>query len=148
MLQPRTAPADTAARLALLAAIVLTLAACGRAVTVDSASMDASTRSACQQLHDRLPTQFANERRVAIAGEDGTTAAWGGPPIVWRCGVPRPAALTRTSQLITVNRVDWLPEQLSDGVRFTSVGSRPAVEVTFPSSYPVPASLLAALPTG
>lgn len=52
--------------------------------------------------------------------------------MVLRCGVSRPAALTPTSMLITVDGVDWFveqPAQSSDPVRFTATGRRAYVEV-------------------
>jgi hypothetical protein len=56
-------------------------------------------------------------------------------PIVLTCGVPRPRALTPTSELLTVNGVDWLSEQLSAGVRFTLVHRGPRVQVDVPTKY-------------
>jgi hypothetical protein len=63
------------------------------------------------------------------------TRAWGDPPIVVRCGVSVPSALRPDSQLVTVNGVDWLPEQTDAGYRFTTVGRLANVEVTVPATY-------------
>ncbi len=52
-----------------------------------------------------------------------------------RCGVATPAALTPTSQLLTVDGVDWLPEELSAGYLFTTVGRSLNVEVSVPGAY-------------
>ena len=64
-----------------------------------------------------------------------STAAWGDPAIVLRCGVPRPAALTRTAQLVSVNGVDWFAEELTGGYVFTTYGRQAYVEVTVPDDY-------------
>ena len=144
MLQLRPAPA-LAAKVFAVVAVALGSASCGRAVTVDAAALDSVTEGACQVLHDQLPRQIASQNRVAVADDNGTTAAWGGPAIVWRCGVSQPAALKPTSQLVTVDGKDWFPETLTDGVRFTTTGATPHVEITFPSTYPTPAALLAEL---
>jgi hypothetical protein len=56
--------------------------------------------------------------------------------------VPEPAALTPTSQLLTVDGVDWLPEPLSSGILFTSVGRTVNVEVAVPAAYAPEASAL------
>jgi hypothetical protein len=95
-----------------------------------------------------LPATLAGEPRLAVTPDQGTTAAWGSPAIVWRCGVGAPAALEPTSQLITVDGVDWFPEELTQGVRFTTVGRTPATELTVPQEYANAASLLTQLPAG
>ena len=59
-----------------------------------------------------------------------------------RCGVANPAALTPTSQLVTVDGVDWLPEQLTEGYLFTSVGREVNVEVSVPDDYSPEADVL------
>ncbi len=51
-----------------------------------------------------------------------------------RCGVPEPEALSATSLLVTVDGIDWLPEDLTGGWRLTSVGRTANVEVTVPTS--------------
>jgi Protein of unknown function (DUF3515) len=128
-------------------AVVVALCGCGRAVTVTPAVADSSETARCQVLNVGLPDQLSGERRVAVANDNGTTAAWGGPAIVWRCGVSRPPTLVPTSQLITVDGVDWFPQELTDGTRFTTAGRRPWVELTVPDAYPAPAGLLADVPT-
>lgn len=67
--------------------------------------------------------------------ESGLTAAWGGPAIVLRCGVPVPARLVPTSQLVIVNGVDWFSEQHPDGWTFTATGRQAYVEVVVPAEY-------------
>jgi hypothetical protein len=64
---------------------------------------------------------------------------------VLRCGVPTPAALAPTSQLLTVDGVDWLPEQLTHGYLFTTVGRSVNVEVSVPDAYSPEAGALADL---
>jgi hypothetical protein len=73
--------------------------------------------------------------RRATSPDSSLTAAWGSPAVVLRCGVPRPAALEPTSQLVTIDGVDWFPEQLSDGYRFTSYGRVADVQVRVPGTY-------------
>lgn len=52
-----------------------------------------------------------------------------------RCGVARPAALRRTSELAAVNGVDWFAEELTAGYLFTSTARVANVEVTVPDDY-------------
>lgn len=68
------------------------------------------------------------------------TAAWGEPPITLRCGVERPAALTASAQLITVNGTSWLPIEAQGGMVFVSTdwpsaASPVYVEITVPAAY-------------
>ncbi len=60
-------------------------------------------------------------------------AAWGDPAVVARCGV---TAIGPTEvECLEVDGVGWIPDPLSDGTRFTSFGTDPAVEVLVPSAY-------------
>ena len=52
-----------------------------------------------------------------------------------RCGVGVPAALTPTAELVTVDGVDWLPEPLTAGYLFSTVGRVVVVEVAVPDTY-------------
>ena len=59
--------------------------------------------------------------------------AWGDPAVIARCGV---AALGPTdTECLVVDGVGWIPQALSDGTRFTSFGTDPAVEVLVPGGY-------------
>lgn len=59
-------------------------------------------------------------------------AAWGDPAVIARCGVP---AQPPSIDCIEVDGVGWIPQALSDGTRFTSFGTDPAIEVLVPSDY-------------
>ena len=53
-----------------------------------------------------------------------------------------------TSECLAVDGVDWVVEPLADGVRFTTFGRDPALEVLVPSDYrPEPLLLPAFGPT-
>ncbi len=90
---------------------------------------------ACAALHDALPGELDGQGRRRVTTDSPLVAAWGDPPIVLRCGVPVPAAYQPTGQVITVNGVDWFPEQLTRGYVFTTVGRVANVEVTVPDAY-------------
>jgi hypothetical protein len=79
--------------------------------------------------------------------------AWGEPAIIARCGLS-PIGPT-TDQCLDVSGVDWVAHQLTDGVRFTTYGRSPAVEVLVPSAYkpeplllPAFAAAASAIPQG
>jgi hypothetical protein len=99
----------------------------------------------CSAVHGALPDDVAGHGVTATTPRSPLTSAWGQPAIVLRCGVPTPKALTATSQLLTVDGVDWLPEQLTAGYVFTTVGRSVNVEVTVPDDYSPEADALADL---
>ena len=141
MIHARTRTANAQILVALCLTLLI-LVGCGRSVAIEPGTNDPADVRVCQELARNLPDVVGGDRRVSIDQDNGTTAAWGGPPILWRCGVPRPTGLEPTSQLLTVNGVDWLPQQLSAGTRFTTVDRPPYLEVTAPDTYPAPAQLL------
>ena len=106
-----------------------------------------------------LVAEAAHDARTAADQPDGEralaesdlTAAYGDPPVGVRCGVPDPTGLTASSTLVTVEGIDWLPEELTGGWRMTSVGRIANVEITVPTEQgPAPsvASDLAPTITG
>lgn len=103
-------------------------------VAVPSPS-ESAAESACDALADALPRVVLDQPVRATDPDSPWTAAWGGPAITLRCGVARPAALVPTSELVTVNGVDWMPEQLTHGWRFTTTGRVAYVEVDVPVDY-------------
>jgi len=123
---------------ALLAATLL--AGCGRQVVVPAP--DTAT-GVCDAV--TLPTTVAGAG-LRPTTEPGT-AAWGEPPITYRCGVTRPAGLTPTSRLLDVSGVSWLPLEGVGGTGFIAVSwpssSEPVyVEVLVPEDYAAPADVL------
>jgi len=93
----------------------------------------------------QLPDTLADQSPRETDPTGPLVAAYGDPPIVLRCGVDQPAALERTSQLVTVNGVDWFAEPLTNGYLFTTVGRVADVEVAVPSDYAPEANPLAEL---
>jgi hypothetical protein len=91
--------------------------------------------SPCARLIAALPDSLDGHERRETRPRPDATAAWGDPPIVLRCGVGVPAAYRPTSQLFTVNGVDWFSEELSAGYLFTTIGRRPGVELSVPDDY-------------
>ena len=130
-------------RVALVACVVALLAGCGRQVSVAPPESQAPDCAAVQ-----LPETVdgAGARPTAETG----TAAWGEPPITWRCGVARPSALQPTSPLIDVGGIGWLPIEGQGGSAFIAVDwptkERPVyVEVIVPDAYASPGNVLADL---
>ncbi|MCQ0019844.1 DUF3515 domain-containing protein [Actinomadura madurae] len=86
-------------------------------------SPDTATSRLCAGL--RLPEKVHGEKRRDTSPGSPLTAAWGSPAIALRCGVPRPATLEPTSELVTINGIDWFGMPADRPVTFTAVGGRP-----------------------
>ncbi|GAA0576575.1 DUF3515 domain-containing protein [Actinomadura livida] len=118
----------------LVAALALVAAACGGgAVQVPVPQPDAATQRLCEGL--RLPANVHGQERRDTSPESPLTAAWGSPAIALRCGVPRPASLRPTSELVTINGIDWFGYPADRPVTFTAVARQAYVEVTVPPKY-------------
>ncbi len=106
---------------------------------VEVAVPSAATEPACLSATLLWPSSVSGMPRRDTDPDSPGVAAWGDPAIIARCGV---AALGPTdTECLEVNGVGWIPTALSDGTRFTSFGTDPAVEVLVPKKY-APESLL------
>jgi Protein of unknown function (DUF3515) len=139
--------------LLLLAAVVLGLVARYRSdqplspvaphgpLTLVPVEAPNATSSACRQLLAELPNALATDtgelHRVGLAAPapDGA-AAWVGDagvrPVVLRCGLPRPAELRPTSELIDIDQVGWLALSSSDVDSFIAVDRAVYIALTVP----------------
>ena len=119
----------------LCTAAVSALGGCSGAVEVQP--LPGATAAACVEL--TWPTTVGGHPRVTTTPQAAAHAAWGDPAIIARCGA---AALAPTEEpCVDVDGVGWIPEKLSDGTRFTTFGTDPAIELLVPSTY-APESLL------
>ena len=97
---------------------------------------------ACAAAADLLPDRISGQERRTTEPESAATAAWGDPPVVWRCAVPQPEALRPDSSLFEINGVTWFAEELTRGYRFTTRELTADVEVTVPQNYAPEANVL------
>jgi hypothetical protein len=118
-------------------ALLGVLAGCSRPVRVATPdpAPSADVAAACEAFTAALPASLSTvgERRE-VTPDSSLTAAYGDPPVSVRCGVPRPAGITATSMLVTVDGIDWFPEELTGGWLLTSVGRAANVELTVPTA--------------
>jgi hypothetical protein len=121
------------------------VASCSNSVNVQPPATEPEVASVCAELIDAVPPTIEEQSARDTEPASNLTAAWGAPPIVLRCGVAEPAAFEPTSQLTSVNGVDWFPEQQDDGYVFTTWGRMVRIEVTVPSDYAPEASPLVGL---
>jgi len=79
------------------------------------------------------PSKVGGQAMVETTPRSPLTAAWGDPAVIASCGWP---ALDATDkQCLDVDGAFWVVERLSDGVRFTTFGRSPAIEVLVPNAY-------------
>jgi hypothetical protein len=114
------------------------------AITVSAPPSNAATVSPCTKVLEQLPVSLGDlSARVVHPQPDSPfVVAWGDPPIVLRCGVPRPTDLKIGSDAntITADGVIFLPASRTDGQNnvFTVIDRDAYVEVTVPTSYSQP----------
>jgi hypothetical protein len=118
-----------AALVALVALVGLT--ACSHAV--DARLPVNASAPACTTLATKLPKTLLHGQRRSTHPSSPALAAWGDPAIILRCGVDSPGATAAHCE--TVNGIDWIVQDLSDGKGFTTFGRSPAVEVLVPKHY-------------
>ena len=133
-------PSRTSLAVAAAVAVVALVSGCGRQVAVPPPDARAPV---CDQVSILATVSGAGLRPTTEPG----TAAWGEPPITYRCGVVRPAALAPTSKLLDVGGIGWLPIEGAGGTGFFAVTwpteSEPVyVEVLVPDEYAAPADVL------
>lgn len=114
---------------------IVVLTGCTRAIDVAPPDVAPDVQQTCTEFISSLPVTLAGALRAQTQPESPLTAAWGEPYIIVRCGVPTPAAFGPTSQLITVDGVDWFAEELSNGTMFTTIGRDVNIEASVPRDY-------------
>ncbi len=111
--------------------IVVALAGCSSAVKVQP--FEGSDTPVCREVADSWPVTVGGQPSRETAVQTRGVAAWGDPAIIARCGAPVPGPTT--DQCLDVEGVDWVADQLEDGVAFTTYGRDPAIEVLVPDAY-------------
>lgn len=137
-------------RMASAAALMLTglVCACGDAavsVTPPTPS-DASVTDTCSALKDALPARLQGLHTSKTMPESDLTAAWtdaAGNVVTLRCGVE--SFDTATSEIFSVNDIDWSPVERERGTSFVTVGRAVTVQVDVPIALRPEASYLVPL---
>jgi len=119
---------------------IFTLSSCAQHLSIEPGAT--ANSKFCTDLIADMPVELAGQLIRSTKPTDSGATAWGDPAIVLRCGVSEPTSLTSTSQLIAINGVDWFPELLTDGTRFTSVNTSEFIEVNIPNVYEPASNLL------
>ena len=100
---------------------------------VDVAPPAHADSAACAAAAKAWPQTVSGLARRDTTSDSPAVAAWGDPAVIARCGL---AALAPTTDpCLEVNGVGWVQTTLSDGKRFTTFGTDPAIEVLVPATY-------------
>lgn len=125
-----------------LAALGVALALSGCAAGLQVTTLPHADSDACHLAAAHWPLTVGGNGQVTVRVQgqaSDSVRAWGDPPVIARCGAePLPPT---TDPCVSVDGVDWVGVELSDGRRFTTYGRSPALEVLVPSVYD-PAALL------
>ncbi len=113
----------------------------GSEVTAPPIKRDAAADRSCPSTLAGLPVKLAGLSRRAVASSSGEyVVAWGEPPVIVQCGVPRPTGFVQTSQVIPVAGVQWFtpdqaPPKPPGTVAWTAVDRAVYVRVIIPTNY-------------
>ncbi|MGW5364717.1 DUF3515 domain-containing protein [Actinopolymorpha pittospori] len=122
---------------------LLAVSGCGAStVTVEPPHPSGTAATTCRSLMAALPAKVLEQPSRPVQPEGALAATWGDPPILLRCGVPRPAKLRSNSTCLEVEGVGWFAEKAARGYIFTTVGRSAYVEMSVPSAYEPPANAL------
>jgi hypothetical protein len=134
-------------------AVLLVGGLAGCSSSIDVADPAEAGSAACRSAAAHWPPTVGGKTRRPTSSSSDAVRAWGDPAVIARCGLP-PIGPT-TEQCLDVSGVDWVAHQLTDGVRFTTYGRSPAIEVLVPSAYkpeplllPAFAAAASAIPQG
>jgi len=119
------------------------VSACSSSLDVEPAN--GADSPFCTEFGSILPVSLGGALLRDTRPRSPGTKAWGDPAIVLRCGVAVPNSYSAASQLLSVNDVNWYPEELEAGVRFTSMETIELVEVSIPIAYETTADILTEL---
>jgi hypothetical protein len=121
------------ARLSACLGAVLLMGMLSGCSSIDVADPVGARSAPCRSVAARWPTTVGGQQLRPTSSSSAAVRAWGDPPIIARCGLP-PIGPT-TDPCLDVSGIDWVAHQLTDGVRFTTYGRSPAIEVLVPSAY-------------
>jgi hypothetical protein len=96
-------------------------------------ALPASGQKACRELVSALPVTLGDRPARPVDSSSPYVAAWGEPPVVLRCGVPRPAALRPDSEVLDISGVTFFAAPRGATTAYTTVDRSVYVEVVAPS---------------
>jgi hypothetical protein len=101
-------------------------------VTVPAPPPSPTAARDCPAVISHLPATLAGRAARQATSSSPYVAGWGDPPLILRCGVPRPAGFTGGSELSQVDGVQWYPSKRGSDMVWTAVDRGSYVELTIP----------------
>ncbi|MFL6128998.1 MAG: DUF3515 domain-containing protein [Mycobacteriales bacterium] len=95
--------------------------------------LSAAAQRSCRDLVSALPTLLGDRPARPVDSPSPYVAAWGEPPVVLRCGVPRPPAFIATADTLVISGVTWFAERRGASTAWTAVDRPVYVEVLAPA---------------
>jgi hypothetical protein len=112
------------------------------AVPVPAPPGSTAAARACPGLIAALPVRLGELAGRPVQSPSAAVLAWGEPPVVLRCGVPRPAAFVAGApDVVAVNGVTWFVQPRGERTVWTVVDRTVYIEAIVPSGYasaPIP----------
>jgi hypothetical protein len=111
-------------------------------VRVQPPPESAQAQRSCPGLVAALPLRLGDLAARPVESSSPSVLAWGEPPVVLRCGVPRPAGFVAGApNVIGVNGVTWFVDPRGERAVWTVVDRAVYIEATVPIGYastPIP----------
>jgi Protein of unknown function (DUF3515) len=101
-------------------------------VTVAAPPPSPTAARDCPAVISHLPATLAGRPARQATSTSPYVASWGDPPLILRCGVPRPPGFTGGSELSQVDGVQWFPTKHGTDMTWTAVDRGAYVELTVP----------------
>jgi Protein of unknown function (DUF3515) len=105
------------------------------ALRVPAPPASAAAERFCPRLLAAMPLTLTGLAARPVDSPSPNVAAWGEPPVVLRCGVPRPRGFVVGVQTFVVNGVTWFAEPHGNRTVWTVVDRPVYVEATVPAGY-------------
>jgi len=99
------------------------------AITVSPVHRTAVADRFCPDLLAAMPYTLNGLARREVNSPGQYAIAWGAPPVIVRCGLPRPAGFVVGTGVQQIGKVQWFPP---DGPTWTAVDRDVYVSVTVP----------------
>jgi hypothetical protein len=96
--------------------------------------LSAAQQHACQDLIAALPTDLGDLPARPVDSPSPYVVAWGDPAVTLRCGVARPPSFIATADVQQINGVTWFPERRGSTAAWVVVDRPVYVEVLVPAA--------------
>jgi len=147
-LRRTVAAAKRVSSVLLIGTLSVAATSCGHSTVTVAVSTPTGSAAveACSTLKDALPNRLRGLQPAETSPQSDFTAAWidaANSVVTLQCGVE--SFDTATSDILSVNDVDWAPIQRDRGTSFVTVGRQVTVQVDVPVSLRPEASYLVPL---